>query len=343
MIAMTLHTKISRLTVAALTGVALLLLVGATYWVFQEPRSAGAAVLVQAACAEMTAPYDAVATTSTPVENARWETSYSGHDYHQTRTITSKQGAVLHRQEKIIKDGTFYFRQTTRTDPNTYSPWAIMDTNVPHVEPLPCLDRTSYTRSSDDPNAAAYSSVLFLSQQEGSVRNEFWVDSSNRPTRAQRTFLKPPQPGSQTRSSDSDVTIDFTYSGFGDPNTITTPTVPEAPTPTPTPTATPTPTPTPLDGNPRAESVTGTSVTISWDRFRVGGVLPQDYRANYRQSSDQSWTFGSYADIPTFNNVRPRTTVNGLQCNTEYEFLVEVQLGEAWNHYGELTARTGGC
>ena len=94
---------------------------------------------------------------------------------------------------------------------------------------------------------------------------------------------------------------------------IPTPTLTPTPTPTPTPTLTPTPTPTPtptatpvpLDGNPRAENMTGTSVTVSWDRLgrpQTGGA--RDYRVNYRQSASESWTLGNYVTPESFGNRR---------------------------------------
>ena len=124
-----------------------------------------------------------------------------------------------------------------------------------------------------------------------------------------------------------------------------TPTPTATATPPPTPTPTPTPTPEPLNGNPRAESVTGTSVTVSWDKLpdsQVPGFV-RDYRANYRQSATDPWEFGAYADIATFNTLRPRTTVDGLRCNTPYEFQVEVKLDSGWHDYGTFSARTGAC
>ena len=95
------------------------------------------------------------------------------------------------------------------------------------------------------------------------------------------------------------------------------------PTPTPTPTPAPTATPVPLDGNPRAESVTGTSVTVSWDRLgrpQSGGA--RDYRVNYRRSASDSWTLGNYVTSESFGTQRPQTTVpretaGALQCNTQ--------------------------
>ena len=37
----------------------------------------------------------------------------------------------------------------------------------------------------------------------------------------------------------------------------------------------------------------------------------------------------------------PRETAGALQCNTQYEFQVEVQLSDGWKNYGEFTASTG--
>ena len=79
------------------------------------------------------------------------------------------------------------------------------------------------------------------------------------------------------------------------PGPTLTPTA--TPTLTPTPTATPTPTPEPLDGNPRAASVTGTSVRVSWDRLHtVAGEIVRDVRVNYRRSASDPWTFGNYVE-----------------------------------------------
>ena len=130
-----------------------------------------------------------------------------------------------------------------------------------------------------------------------------------------------------------------------------TPTPTPTATPTPTPTATPAPTPYAGGGNPRAESVTGTTVTVSWDRL---GSLPRpgsatDYRVNYRRSASDPWTFGNYVTSESFGHRRPQTTVprtGALTCNTEYEFQVQAQIfqqGDAWRDYGTFTASTRAC
>ena len=139
-----------------------------------------------------------------------------------------------------------------------------------------------------------------------------------------------------------------TLSGFGEANTIPNP-VGLVPTPTPTPAPTPTATPEPLDGNPRAESVTSTTVTVSWDRVTsVDGEHVRDIRVNYRRSASDSWVFGNYVDSNTWSQRRqqtvlPRSTADPLVCNTEYEFQVEYKLDSGWHDYGTFTDSTGGC
>lgn len=69
---------------------------------------------------------------------------------------------------------------------------------------------------------------------------------------------------------------------------------------------------------------------------------------NYRLSASESWTLGNYVTSESFGNQRPQTTVprgtaDPLQCNTQYEFQVEVQLSNGWHNYGEFTASTGAC
>ena len=133
----------------------------------------------------------------------------------------------------------------------------------------------------------------------------------------------------------------------GDTEVLELHTNPPTPTPTPTPTPAPTPTPYAGGGNPRAESVTGTSVTVSWGRLgrpQSGGA--RDYRVNYRLPASESWTYGNHVTSESFGQSRPRTTVprdGALQCNTQYEFQVEAQLADGWHDYGTVTASTGAC
>ena len=64
------------------------------------------------------------------------------------------------------------------------------------------------------------------------------------------------------------------------------------------------------------------------------GGLVRDTRTNFRQSASQPWQFGNYVDSSTFSNRRPQTTVDGLRCNTQYEFQVEYN----WTVDGMTTA-----
>ena len=336
----------------------LVVVVGAALWLGPFGGKEAPIVSAQEACDLMGVPYDYHATSTADGLSWTIEMRHSGDDRHDVLTARDvATNEIVYRGETIVKDHMLYSRETTRGgDQDVFGAWELETTRVPPVfSSLPCIDTSSYSARSDN-GEAHFRTVRFLSEEEGDVVDEFWADSVGRPVRARRSLYGletegPPEPRAArgARSSDPNATVvlAITYSGYGEANVITAPTL--APTPTlpptttPTPTPAPTPTPYPYYGNPRSESVTQTSVTISWDRFRVGGVLPRDYRANYRQSSSQPWGFGAYADIPTFNSVRPRATVDDLRCNTRYEFLVEVQLADGWNHYGAFTASTGAC
>ena len=71
--------------------------------------------------------------------------------------------------------------------------------------------------------------------------------------------------------------------------------------------------------------------------------MVRDTRVNYRQFASEPWEFGSYVDSLTFGDRRPQTTVDGLRCNTQYEFQVEYKVDSGWYDYGAFSARTGAC
>ncbi len=132
-------------------------------------------------------------------------------------------------------------------------------------------------------------------------------------------------------------------------NYIATPTPGPTPTPIPTPTPAATPTPTLYAGGgaPSADSVTATSVTVSWIGPRPLGPPPTvlDTRVSYRlPGSDADWTFGAYVVSSSWSDTRPHAIVTGLTCGTQYQFQVEVQLPDhSWTNYGAFTASTGAC
>ena len=56
--------------------------------------------------------------------------------------------------------------------------------------------------------------------REGDVRDEYWTDSTGRPTRASRTFFPLDYDG---ESNTETGVMEFTYSGYGESNVITAP------------------------------------------------------------------------------------------------------------------------
>ena len=154
---------------------------------------------------------------------------FDGSDKHAELTITDEGGVVLHRTTKIYKDETLY-RRETGDDPNVYGEWRIVGTGLSGRPTLPCLSPPSNAeRSAETPDFVEHT---FLSDQEGSVQDEYWVDALGRPTRSRQTFYPPgadQSGGAATRSTHS--VIEATFSGFGEENVITAPIATPAPTP----------------------------------------------------------------------------------------------------------------
>ena len=157
----------------------------------------------------------------------RIEIRDSGPDRHLVHTATAPDGTLIGKAEEIVKDRTRYSRESTPGNPEVYGEWRVHGTNVPRSFSLPCLDPSSFERgvsgSSDEPH---FTYERFLSEEEGAVRNEFWADSTGRPTRARRTFFPPEYDG--VTNTETGV-MEFTYSGYGEPNDIEAPCAGAAP------------------------------------------------------------------------------------------------------------------
>ena len=179
------------------------------------------------ACNLMDTPYDALLTSTTPFGETRAEIRYSGSDEHIVMTTTDHEGVLFGKGEMIIKDRTMYSRESTPSNPEVYGEWRVHGTNVPPSFPIPCLAPSSFVRassgSSDEPH---FTSDSFLSEEEGAVRNEYWADSTGRPTRARRTFFPPEYDG--VSNTETGV-AEFTYSGYGEANVIQAPCAGAAP------------------------------------------------------------------------------------------------------------------
>ena len=179
------------------------------------------------ACNFMDMPYDSLITLSVPGEELRTEIRDSGPDRHVMITATSPDSTLIGKAELIIKDRTRYSRESTLDNAEVFGKWLVHGTNVSRSVSLPCLDPGSFedgtSGSSDEPD---FRSEKFLSEEEGAVRNEFWTDSTGRPTRARRTIFPPEYDGV---SNTETAIVEFTYSGYGVSNIIEAPCARAAP------------------------------------------------------------------------------------------------------------------
>ena len=173
------------------------------------------------ACDLMDTPYDTLATGSAPGEELRWEMRDSGPDRHIVATTTDHEGVLLGKGEMIIKDRTRYSRESMPGNPEVYREWLVHGANVPQSLPIPCVDTSSFEQgasgASDEPHLT---SEMFLSEEEGTVRNEYWADATGRPIRGRRTFFPPEYDG--VSNTETGV-MEFKYSGYGEPNIIAAP------------------------------------------------------------------------------------------------------------------------
>ena len=179
------------------------------------------AVSAAEACNLMDTPHDTLMTASAPGEKWRWEIRDSGPDRQIVISVTAPDDSLIGKAEHIIKDRTRYTRRSTPTNPDVYGDWRVHGTNVPRAFSLPCVNPSSFEEgtsgSSDEPD---FTSEVFLSDEEGAMRNEYWVDSTGRPTRALRTTFPPEYDG--VSNTDTGV-IEFTYSGYDEANVIEAP------------------------------------------------------------------------------------------------------------------------
>ncbi len=224
---------------------ALLALAGIGLWLGVFRGSAAPIVSAQEACDLMDVSYDTLLTYEHEGEAWRTEIRTSGDDYHKESTRTSiATDELVQKGEEILKDGTVYSRNSVGGAPNVYGPWRVVGTDMPGNPALPCLDVSTYDARRSANGDPHYTTANRISDVHGEYVSEFWADSAGRPIRGRRSFYLPDDSSdssSGARSSDSTpvpppptLIVDFTYSGFGEANVITAPTLPGAPTPTPT-------------------------------------------------------------------------------------------------------------
>ena len=243
------RTKVALITVV----VVVLLVIGGAALLLRSDEEPDAVISAPTTehdpCAYLDEPFDVVSTASNETMEATAEMRFSGHDKYLLRTIRNRpDNSVLFKQERIYKDGTLYMRNT-EDDPNVFGDWEIAGTGFSGRATLPCLnlppppsDSSTGARSTN--SGPHHTEHTLLSDEEGSVTKEFWVDAQGRPTRLRQTYYEKDEPldagsgsgreGSGARSATSTPSRpseNFTFSGFSEPNIITAPTLP---TPTPT-------------------------------------------------------------------------------------------------------------
>ncbi len=234
--------------------------------------------VLQQACETMNmSDYDEAATGTDSSGTVQEVFSYriSGNDFHLEGTIYSSEGVVSAQGEVIAKNGVMYVRGIVFEEgEDTWSEWNILDRPPLIVGPLPCFD-TKVDASAievEGNSVASERHLVWTYPSTGSPpemkKEEIWVDSTGRPIRGRITITEPSGTDANVAAMADDeavstfevVTItDFVYSGFGEPNMITTPIQPPTPTATPEPTPTPpptlAPTPTPRDQRSSADPV----------------------------------------------------------------------------------------
>ena len=151
----------------------------------------------------------------------------SGPDRHVVNTITATDGTLIGKFEAITKHRTMYSRESMPEHPETYGGWRIVGTDLSGSSSIPCLDPSSFDASASGPSDEAHlTTETFLSEEEGSMRNEYWADSTGRPIRSRRTVFPPNYDG--VNNIEISV-IEFAYSDYGKPNIIEAPCASAAP------------------------------------------------------------------------------------------------------------------
>ena len=177
---------------------------------------------------------------------------YSGGDYHVETVVYDSDGLLELRADAIWKEETYYYRGSADLEtPNTITQWMVLDSDLDFSLPVPngCAGEASAVNSDNGDSRSETNTNLrhLIWEAEASSLTdrtmwEMWVDSNGRPVRGLVTVYHVPQesevPGASgqpegVRTPEVEYTIEETYSGFGEPNTITAPITPPTPTPTP--------------------------------------------------------------------------------------------------------------
>ena len=226
---MDVAARIIQFAFLALTAVALVLMActeqepTAQESLSQEPPVQGPPIIDAEGC-DRNAPYDTLMTATSPDGEWRAEVRDSRPDRHVVWTVTDRQGVLVGKSESILKDGTWYDREIAPGSSGGYSEWRVIGADHRPPTPLVCLPPSAVASASgDEPHATV---DTFLSEEEGSQREEYWADSAGRPTRMRRTVFPPEYDG--VNNTETGV-VEFAYSGHGETNIIAAPCAGAAP------------------------------------------------------------------------------------------------------------------
>ncbi|MCY4623857.1 MAG: hypothetical protein OXC99_02465 [Chloroflexi bacterium] len=163
--------------------------------------------------------YDTLATMAFPDRTVTWQVRHLKGDRHEVLTHTAPDGTLIGRGEKIYKDGMLYLRETLEENPEVYGAWRVNPSNIQGHPLLGCLAPPA-AGASGHSDAPHYTTDTFLSEEEGSMRREVWVDVVGQPVRERRTFYGPDYDG----VTNTDTTVmELTYKDHGEPNVIKAP------------------------------------------------------------------------------------------------------------------------
>ena len=158
-------------------------------------------------CISIPSDYDFTVTSPLPGSGLRWDGRVSGEDSHIQYKWATPEGIFVVRAEEIRKDGVLYTRDSLDDDPTNLGEWSSHGEGF-SSSALGCIPQ----------GVQYFTTSIFLSDEEGTEKNEYWLDADGLPTRLRKTVTLPNATGPY-------IVIDFVYSGYGEPNVITAPDV----------------------------------------------------------------------------------------------------------------------
>ena len=169
--------------------------------------------------------HDAVIVATAGAEKTVYNLAFSGSDVHMTVELyVPGEDTAVGQFQHISKDGVTYFRLNSRNTPESWEPWEASGTNLPELtQNTPCFSAgASIIEGATGPGSGERRFVWNTTAAgESAQNNELWVNSAGRPVRGLVTVSETPA----TSTTGVIRRFETTYSGFGDPNSITAPIV----------------------------------------------------------------------------------------------------------------------